>query len=226
MSDHNSNQPVSFQEKLEKNIWALVLATALIVSVGGIVEIVPLFYLDTTFEDDVHPEYEELQGVRPYTALELAGRDVYQREGCYLCHSQMIRPFRDEKDRYGHYSLAVESKYDHPFQWGSKRTGPDLARVGGKYSDAWHIQHLERPQSVVPESVMPAYPWLNDATIDGVGMQKRLAAMKVLGVPYSDDEINGAAEAVDGKTEMQALVAYLQVLGTMIQFEPGRDYRD
>jgi cytochrome c oxidase cbb3-type subunit 2 len=226
MSDNNSNQPVSFQEKLEKNIWALVLATALIVSVGGIVEIVPLFYLDTTFEDDVHPEYEELQGVRPYTALELAGRDVYQREGCYLCHSQMIRPFRDEKDRYGHYSLAVESKYDHPFQWGSKRTGPDLARVGGKYSDAWHIQHLERPQSVVPESVMPAYPWLNDATIDGVGMQKRLAAMKVLGVPYSDDEINGAAEAVDGKTEMQALVAYLQVLGTMIQFEPGRDYRD
>jgi cytochrome c oxidase cbb3-type subunit 2 len=226
MSDHNSNQPVSFQEKLEKNIWALVLATALIVSVGGIVEIVPLFYLDTTFEDDVHPEYEELQGVRPYTALELAGRDVYQREGCYLCHSQMIRPFRDEKDRYGHYSLAVESKYDHPFQWGSKRTGPDLARVGGKYSDAWHIQHLERPQSVVPESVMPAYPWLNDATIDGVGMQKRLAAMKVLGVPYSDDEVNGAAEAVDGKTEMQALVAYLQVLGTMIQFEPGRDYRD
>jgi cytochrome c oxidase cbb3-type subunit 2 len=226
MSDNNSNQPVSFQEKLEKNIWALVLATALIVSVGGIVEIVPLFYLDTTFEDDVHPEYEELQGVRPYTALELAGRDVYQREGCYLCHSQMIRPFRDEKDRYGHYSLAVESKYDHPFQWGSKRTGPDLARVGGKYSDAWHIQHLERPQSVVPESVMPAYPWLNDATIDGVGMQKRLAAMKVLGVPYSDDEVNGAAEAVDGKTEMQALVAYLQVLGTMIQFEPGRDYRD
>jgi cytochrome c oxidase cbb3-type subunit 2 len=226
MSDHNSNQPVSFQEKLEKNIWALVLATALIVSVGGIVEIVPLFYLDTTFEDDVHPEYEELQGVRPYTALELAGRDIYQREGCYLCHSQMIRPFRDEKDRYGHYSLAVESKYDHPFQWGSKRTGPDLARVGGKYSDAWHIQHLERPQSVVPESVMPAYPWLHDATIDGVGIQKRLAAMKVLGVPYSDEEINGAAEAVDGKTEMQALVAYLQVLGTMIQFEPGRDYRD
>jgi cytochrome c oxidase cbb3-type subunit 2 len=226
MSDNNSNQPVSFQEKLEKNIWALVLATALIVSVGGIVEIVPLFYLDTTFEDDVHPEYEELQGVRPYTALELAGRDVYQREGCYLCHSQMIRPFRDEKDRYGHYSLAVESKYDHPFQWGSKRTGPDLARVGGKYSDAWHIQHLERPQSVVPESVMPAYPWLHDATIDGVGIQKRLAAMKVLGVPYSDEEINGAAEAVDGKTEMQALVAYLQVLGTMIQFEPGRDYRD
>jgi cytochrome c oxidase cbb3-type subunit 2 len=226
MSDHNSNEPVTLQEKLEKNIWALVLATALVVSVGGIVEIVPLFYLDTTFEDDVYPEYEELKGVRPYTALELAGRDIYQREGCYLCHSQMVRPFRDEKDRYGHYSLAVESRYDHPFQWGSKRTGPDLARVGGKYSDAWHIQHLRKPKSVVPESVMPNYPWLDDATIDGVGMQKRLAAMKVLGVPYTDEDINGAAEAVEGKTEMQALVAYLQVLGTMVKFEPGRDYRD
>ena len=175
---------------------------------------------------DVYPEYEELQGVRPYTALELAGRDVYQREGCYLCHSQMVRPFRDEKDRYGHYSLAVESKYDHPFQWGSKRTGPDLARVGGKYSDAWHIQHLRDPRSVVPESVMPRYPWLDNATIDGEGMIKRLKAMKVLGVPYSDEEILGAAEAVEGKTEMDALVAYLQVLGTMINFEPGRDYRE
>jgi cytochrome c oxidase cbb3-type subunit 2 len=203
-----------------------VLVTALVVSVGGIVEIVPLFYLDTTFEDDVHPEYEELKGVRPYTALELAGRDIYQREGCYLCHSQMVRPFRDEKDRYGHYSLAVESKYDHPFQWGSKRTGPDLARVGGKYSDAWHIQHLRKPKSVVPESVMPNYPWLDDATVDGVGMEKRLRAMKALGVPYTDDDINGAAEAVEGKTEMQALVAYLQVLGTMVKFEPGREYRE
>jgi cytochrome c oxidase cbb3-type subunit 2 len=226
MSDHNSNKPVTFQEKLEKNIWALVLATALVVSVGGIVEIVPLFYLDTTFEDDVYPEYEELKGVRPYSALELAGRDIYQREGCYLCHSQMVRPFRDEKDRYGHYSLAVESKYDHPFQWGSKRTGPDLARVGGKYSDAWHIQHLREPRSVVPESVMPNYPWLDDATVDGAGMEKRLRAMKALGVPYSDDDINGAAAAVEGKTEMEALVAYLQVLGTMVKFEPGREYRE
>lgn len=226
MSDHDSNKPVTFQEKLEKNIWALVLATALVVSVGGIVEIVPLFYLDTTFEDDVHPEFEELKGVRPYTALELAGRDIYQREGCYLCHSQMVRPFRDEKDRYGHYSLAVESKYDHPFQWGSKRTGPDLARVGGKYSDAWQIQHLRDPRSVVPESVMPGYPWLEKATVDGVGMEKRLRAMKALGVPYTDDDINGAAESVEGKTEMQAMVAYLQVLGTMVKFEPGRDYRD
>ncbi len=226
MSDHNSNQPVSFQEKLEKNIWALVLATAIIVSVGGIVEIVPLFYLKTTFEDVNKPEYEELSTVRPYTALELAGRDIYQREGCYLCHSQMIRPFRDERDRYGHYSLAVESKYDHPFQWGSKRTGPDLARVGGKYSDGWHIQHLRKPRSVVPESVMPNYPWLDDATIDGIGIEKRLKAMRVLGVPYTDGDIQGAAAAVEGKTEMQALVAYLQVLGTMIKFEPGRDYRD
>jgi cytochrome c oxidase cbb3-type subunit 2 len=138
----------------------------------------------------------------------------------------MVRPFRDEKDRYGHYSLAVESKYDHPFQWGSKRTGPDLARVGGKYSDAWHIQHLRDPRSVVPESVMPRYPWLDESTIDGEGMIKRLKAMKVLGVPYSDEEILGAAEVVEGKTEMDALVAYLQVLGTMIQFEPGRDYRE
>ena len=226
MSDHNSNQPVSFQEKLEKNIWALVLATAIIVSVGGIVEIVPLFYLKTTFEDVNKPEYEELSTVRPYTALELAGRDVYQREGCYLCHSQMIRPFRDEKDRYGHYSLAVESKYDHPFQWGSKRTGPDLARVGGKYSDAWHIQHLREPRSVVPESVMPNYPWLDDAIVDGKGMEKRLKAMRVLGVPYTDEDIQGAAASVEGKTEMDAMVAYLQVLGTMIKFEPGRDYRD
>lgn len=226
MSEHNPNKPVTLQEKLEKNIWALVLATALVVSVGGIVEIVPLFYLDTTFEDNVYPEYEELKGVRPYTALELAGRDIYQREGCYLCHSQMVRPFRDEKDRYGHYSLAVESRYDHPFQWGSKRTGPDLARVGGKYSDAWHIQHLEDPRSVVPESVMPSYPWLHDATIDGEGMEKRLRAMKMLGVPYTDEQIQGAAAAVEGKTEMEALVAYLQVLGTMVKFEPGRDYRE
>jgi cytochrome c oxidase cbb3-type subunit 2 len=226
MSDHNSNEPVTFQEKLEKNIWALALATALVVSVGGIVEIVPLFYLKTTFEDQVHPEYKELEGVRPYTALELAGRDIYQREGCYLCHSQMIRPFRDEKDRYGHYSLAVESKYDHPFQWGSKRTGPDLARVGGKYSDAWQRQHLYNPRSVVPESVMPSYPWLKDATIDGKGIERRMAAMRTLGVPYSDDDIKGAEAAVTGKTEMDAIVAYLQVLGTMVKFEPGRDYRD
>lgn len=226
MSDNNSNKPISFQEKLEKNVWALVLATAIIVSVGGIVEIVPLFYLNTTFEDQVHPEYEELSGVRPYAALELAGRDIYQREGCYLCHSQMVRPFRDENDRYGHYSLAVESKYDHPFQWGSKRTGPDLARLGGKYSDDWHYQHLRAPRSVVPESIMPNYPWLEKSTINGRGIEKRVKAMRVLGVPYTDEQIKSAAASVEGKTEMQALVAYLQVLGTMVKFEPGRDYRD
>jgi len=226
MSEHNSNQPVSFQEKLEKNIWALILATAIIVSVGGIVEIVPLFYLHANEGGPHSSNYKELEGVHPYTALQLAGRDIYQREGCYLCHSQMIRPFRDEKDRYGHYSIAAESKYDHPFQWGSKRTGPDLARVGGKYSDAWHYQHLRAPRSVVPESVMPNFPWLDDATIDGVEITKRLKAMKVLGVPYTDADIKGAAAAVEGKTELQALVAYLQVLGTMVKFEPGRDYRD
>ncbi|EMR13553.1 cbb3-type cytochrome c oxidase subunit II [Methylophaga lonarensis MPL] len=226
MANPKSNKRISLQERLEQNVWGLVLATALVVSVGGIVEIVPLFYLETTFEDQVFPEYEELQGVRPYTALELAGRDIYQREGCYLCHSQMIRPFRDEKDRYGHYSLAVESRYDHPFQWGSKRTGPDLARVGGKYSDEWQAQHLRAPRSVVPDSIMPAYPWLDNRTIDGERIERRVRAMRVLGVPYTDDDIRGAAEAVDGKTEMEALVAYLQVLGTMIQFEPGRDYRE
>ncbi len=226
MANTNGNKRISLQERLEQNVWGLMLATALVVSVGGIVQIVPLFYLQTTFEDQVFPEYEELQGVRPYTALELAGRDIYQREGCYLCHSQMIRPFRDEKDRYGHYSLAVESRYDHPFQWGSKRTGPDLARVGGKYSDEWQAQHLRDPRSVVPDSIMPAYPWLDNRTVDGDRIERRVRAMRVLGVPYTDDDIRGAAEMVDGKTEMQALVAYLQVLGTMIQFEPGRDYRE
>ena len=216
----------TIQTQLEKNIWALVLATGLLLSVGGIVEIVPLFYLKTTFEDQVHPEFKELSGVRPYSALQLAGRDIYQREGCYVCHSQMIRPFQDEKDRYGHYSLAVESKYDHPFQWGSKRTGPDLARVGGKYSGQWHRQHLTDPRSLVVGSIMPAYPWLRSAPIDPDAVAKRVKAMAVLGVPYSQQQIAEAAMAVEGKTEMDALVAYLQVLGTMIQFEPGRRYRD
>lgn len=222
----SEQQPETIQEVLEKKIGALVLAIAMVVSVGGIVEIVPLFYLQTTFEDQVYPEYEELSGVRPYSALELAGRDIYQREGCYLCHSQMVRPFRDEKDRYGHYSLAVESKYDHPFQWGSKRTGPDLARVGGKYSDEWHRQHLIDPRSLVPESVMPRYPWLLEATIDAEGIERRLKAMTVLGVPYSLEQIQQAATSVEGKTEMDALIAYLQVLGTMVNFESGRTYRE
>ncbi|HEY5790978.1 MAG TPA: cytochrome-c oxidase, cbb3-type subunit II [Gammaproteobacteria bacterium] len=228
-----------FQQFMEKNILALTLMTALVVSVGGIVEIVPLFYLDSTFEDSKYPEltwqrqegqaladWKPGDGVRPYTGLELAGRDVYQREGCYLCHSQMIRPFRDERERYGHYSLAVESKYDHPFQWGSKRTGPDLARVGAKYSDEWHRQHLRQPRAVVPESVMPNYPWLDAAGVDGAGVQARMRAMRRLGVPYTDADIAAAAAGVAGKTEMDALVAYLQVLGTMVEFRPGRDYRE
>jgi len=240
-------QSGKFQQYLEKNILALTLMTALVVSIGGIVEIVPLFYLDSTFEDnarnaDGSVKFPELtwerkagqtladwkagDGVRPYTGLELAGRDVYQREGCYLCHSQMIRPFRDERERYGHYSLAVESKYDHPFQWGSKRTGPDLARVGAKYSDEWHRQHLRKPRSVVPESVMPNYPWFDEATVDGASVQDRMRAMRMLRVPYSDADIAAAAAEVEGKTEMDAMVAYLQVLGTMIKFRDGQDYRE
>lgn len=226
------------QDKLERNVWAFVLMTAVVVSVGGIVEIVPLFYLDGTMEHNQHKEvvwdrgdksladWKAGDGVRPYTALELAGRDVYLREGCYLCHSQMIRPFRDEKERYGHYSLASESMYDHPFQWGSKRTGPDLARLGGKYSDEWHIKHLIAPRSVVPESVMPNYPWLVDGTIDGDHVTTAMNAMRLMGVPYTDDDIAGAKAAVAGKTEMDAMVAYLQVLGTMVKFEEGKDYRE
>ncbi len=237
----------ALQTKAETNIVALVLLIAIVVSVGGIVEIVPLFYLQDTFEDkkvnaDGSARFPELNwqrqpgqklsdwkpgdGVRPYTALELAGRDVYQREGCFLCHSQMIRPFRDERERYGHYSLAAESKYDHPFQWGSKRTGPDLARVGGKYSDQWHYEHMRDPRAVVPESVMPRYPWLDEQLVDADGIAARLRAMRVLGVPYEEIDIEGARAEVEGKTEMQALVAYLQVLGTMVRFREGVDYRD
>jgi cytochrome c oxidase cbb3-type subunit 2 len=165
-------------------------------------------------------------GVRPYTPLEQAGRDVYIREGCYLCHSQMIRPFRDEKERYGHYSLASESMYDHPFQWGSKRTGPDLARVGGKYSDDWHIQHLLAPRSMVPESVMPNYPWLEKNFIDGEQLTKNLRGLKSVGVAYTEEDIAHAQAEVQGKTELKAVVAFLQVLGTMVKFEEGKEYRD
>jgi len=226
-----NNEPKTFQEKLELNIAALLLVIALVVSVGGIVTIVPLFYLDDVFEDqavaaDGSMKFPELKGIRPYTALELMGRDVYIREGCYTCHSQNVRPFRDEKERYGHYSLASESKYDHPFQWGSKRTGPDLARVGGKYSDQWHIAHLLDPRKVVPESVMPRYPWLKDAILSGADAKRRVAALKMIGVPYTDADVLGAAAAVKGKTEIEALIAYLQVLGTMVEFKEGRDYRE
>nr|VFK51932.1 MAG: cytochrome c oxidase cbb3-type subunit 2 [Candidatus Kentron sp. TUN] len=228
-----------FQDMLERNIWALTIVMAIVLSVGGIVEIVPLFYLDSTMEHNKAPEiiwqreegqtlddWEPGDGVRPYKALELAGRDIFVREGCYLCHSQMIRPFRDEKERYGHYSLASESWYDHPFQWGSKRTGPDIARVGGKYSDEWHMQHLRAPRSLVPESVMPNYPWLDIALVDGHAVQEHMGAMRMLNVPYTDEDIAMALEAVDGKTEMQALVAYLQVLGTMVKIEKGKEYRE
>lgn len=227
------------QDKLERNIWALLLMLMILLSVGGIVEIVPLFYLKSTMESNAHPEilwqrkpgetladWKPGDGIRPYTALELAGRDVYLREGCYLCHSQMIRPFRDEKERYGHYSLAAESIYDHPFQWGSKRTGPDLARVGGKYSDLWHVKHLMNPRSVVPESVMPDYPWLQTNTLDAEGITKRMRAMQTLGVPYTEQDIQAAAEQVKGKTEMDATVAYLQVLGTMAKLDYSVVYRE
>jgi cytochrome c oxidase cbb3-type subunit 2 len=213
---------MSFQEKLEKNIWAFVIIIAITVSIGGIVEIVPLYYLDSTIEK----LSKEEDSIRPYTALEQEGRDVYVREGCYLCHSQMIRPFRDEKERYGHYSLAAESKYDHPFQWGSKRTGPDLARVGGKYSDEWHIQHLKAPRSLVPESVMPNYAFLADDAIDPTGTEAKLRALAMVGVPYTNEDFNSAASKVQGKTEMDAVVAYLQVLGTMVKFQKGKDYRE
>jgi len=231
MSGNDNNKPKKLQERLETNVLAFLIAVAFLVSIGGIVEIVPLFYLDNVMEDaaknaDGSQKFPELMGVRPYSALELAGRDVYLREGCYTCHSQMIRPFRDEKERYGHYSLAVESRYDHPFQWGSKRTGPDLARVGGKYSDEWHIAHLLDPRSVVPESVMPRYPWLEKAKLDAGSVQKRLRAMKKIGVPYTGEEISNAPQMVEGKTEIEAVVAYLQVLGTMIDFKSGADYRE
>ncbi|OIO70595.1 MAG: cytochrome-c oxidase, cbb3-type subunit II [Zetaproteobacteria bacterium CG1_02_53_45] len=213
---------MTFQEKLEKNVWGLIIMVALVVSVGGIVEIVPLYYLDNTIEK----LSQEEDSIRPYTALEQEGRDIYVREGCYLCHSQMIRPFRDEKERYGHYSLAAESKYDHPFQWGSKRTGPDLARVGAKYSDKWQIQHLKAPRSLVPESVMPGYPFLAESIIDHTLTERKLRALASVGVPYTEADFAGAAEAVKGKTEMDAMVAYLQVLGTMVKFQEGKDYRE
>jgi cytochrome c oxidase cbb3-type subunit II len=213
---------MSFQEKLEKNIWGLVIMVAIVVSIGGIVEIVPLFYLDNVFEKLTKDE----DSIRPYTALELEGRDIYIREGCYLCHSQMIRPFRDEKERYGHYSLAAESKYDHPFQWGSKRTGPDLARVGGKYSNEWQVQHLKAPRSLVPESVMPDFAFLEKAVIDDTLTERKMRALRSVGVPYTDADFKAASAAVHGKTEMDAVVAYLQVLGTMVKFEEGKDYRE
>lgn len=223
---------------LEKSPTLLLVSSLLVVTIGGIVEIAPLFWLENTIED--------VEGVRPYSPLELAGRDIYIREGCYTCHSQMIRPMRDEVERYGHYSLAAESKYDHPHQWGSKRTGPDLARVGGRYSDQWHLEHLIDPQSLVPESVMPKYGFLMDARLEGEDIGDLMATHRIVGVPYTDQQIELAQQdfkaqadpdsdweemverypgvAVsnfDGQpfvSEMDALIAYMQVLGTMVDF--------
>ncbi|MDT9598507.1 cytochrome-c oxidase, cbb3-type subunit II [Sphingosinicella rhizophila] len=226
--------------RLERNVTLLAVSAFLAVTIGGIIEIAPLFWIDSTVE--------KVEGVRPYTPLELAGRNIYIREGCYSCHSQMVRPFRDEVERYGHYSLAAESMYDHPFQWGSKRTGPDLARVGGRYSDEWHVQHLKDPRAVVPESIMPGYAFLADRELAHVDMRQHLKALVRTGVPYGKEAVEAAnddlavqasadgdaaalqerypkaqARDFDGDpakvTEMDALVAYLQMLGTLIDFK-------
>ncbi|MFN7174296.1 MAG: cytochrome-c oxidase, cbb3-type subunit II [Thermaurantiacus tibetensis] len=229
-----------FHGRIERNVTLLAVLALVTVTIGGIVELVPLFFMQNTLE--------KVEGMRPYTPLELAGRNIYIREGCYNCHSQMVRPFRDEIERYGHYSLAAESMYDHPFQWGSKRTGPDLARVGGRYSDEWHVQHLVSPKSVVPESIMPAYAFLLERELDARDIADHLKALARLGVPYGDDAVANAladlrAQAdpdadtsgllarygervnvrdFDGNpgklTEMDALVAYLQMLGTLVDF--------
>ena len=224
---------------IERNATVLLVSTLVVVSVGGLVEIAPLFYLQNTIE--------KVEGVRPYTPLELAGRDIYIREGCYTCHSQMVRPMRDEVERYGHFSLAAESMYDHPFQWGSKRTGPDLARVGGRYSDQWHVDHMWNPRDLVPESIMPAYPHLIETPLDFRYIADHLEANRMVGVPYTDEMIADARADVvaqvspegdrydellerypkanirnfDGRaeiTELDAMIAYLQVLGTMVDF--------
>ena len=227
-------------KRLEKNVTLLAAATFVTVAIGGVVEIAPLFWIDNTIE--------KVEGMRPYTPLELAGRDIYIREGCYTCHSQMIRPFRDEVERYGHYSLAAESMYDHPFQWGSKRTGPDLARVGGRYSDEWHVQHMKNPRSVVPQSIMPSYSFLAETDLKVPDASAKLTALSRVGVPYSDIDIEMAEQDLfaqanpeldvgdleerypkaqirdyDGDpsriTEMDALVAYLQMLGTLVDVD-------
>ncbi len=196
-------------ETLEKNIGWMVLLVILTVSIGGLVEIVPLFYQKSTTEP--------VAGLKPYTPLQLAGRDIYIREGCYNCHSQMIRPFRAETERYGHYSVAGEFVYDHPFQWGSKRTGPDLHRVGGRYNDDWHRLHLRQPRDLVPESNMPAYPWLEKTPLNAAQIAPRMKALSHVGVPYTQEQIEKAAQEVAGKTEEDALIAYLQGLGTSLK---------
>ena len=195
-------------EKVETNTGLLIALIIFFISIGGLVQIVPLFFMQSTTEP--------VAGVEPYDALRLAGRDVYVREGCYLCHSQMIRPFRAETERYGHYSVAGEFVYDRPFQWGSKRTGPDLARVGGRYSDEWHRVHLNNPRDVVPESIMPSYPWLAETPLDGELAKQKFRVLRNLGVPYTDEQIEAAPEAVANYTELDAVVAYLQGLGTAL----------
>ncbi|MEE9314123.1 MAG: cytochrome-c oxidase, cbb3-type subunit II [Rhizobiaceae bacterium] len=234
-------------KKLERNVSLLFVFSLIAVLIGGIVEIAPLFYVKNTIE--------KVEGMRPYTPLELAGRNIYIREGCYLCHSQMIRPFRDEVERYGHYSLAAESMYDHPFQWGSKRTGPDLARVGGRYSDEWHVQHLKKPQEVVPDSIMPSYSFLAKTPLDTKGFSDHLKANQMVGVPYTEDMIKNAVADMNAQvnpdadtdglssrykkitirnfdgnaetlTEMDALVAYLQMLGTLVDLKAYQQNED
>jgi len=196
-------------DKIETTPTLLIVLVILVVAIGGLVEIVPLYFQRTTTE--------AVKGIKPYEPLRLVGRDIYIREGCYNCHSQMIRPFRAETQRYGHYSVAGEFVYDHPFQWGSKRTGPDLARVGARYSDEWHRVHFNNPRDVVPESNMPAYPWFAKSSLDGVDVQGRMKALKSIGVPYSDEQIAKAPEALKGKTELDAMIAYLQGLGVELR---------
>jgi cytochrome c oxidase cbb3-type subunit II len=210
MSDNTTTKSTGFShEKVETNNFLMIVLILLVVAIGGAVEIVPLFFQKSTTQP--------VTGVKPYTALQLAGRDIYVREGCYNCHSQMIRPFRAETLRYGHYSVAGEFVYDHPFQWGSKRTGPDLHRVGAKYSDEWHRIHLNNPRDLVPESNMPAYPWLEKNKVDPAGMAPRMKALRTVGVPYTDAEIAQAEGDVKGKTEMDATIAYLQGLGLALK---------
>ena len=196
-------------EKIETNIGFMLVLIVITISIGGLVQIIPLYFM--------HSTTEPVQGLEPYSALALSGRDIYVREGCYLCHSQMIRPFRAETERYGHYSLAGEFVYDRPFQWGSKRTGPDLHRVGGRYSDEWHRVHLVNPRDVVPESIMPGYPWLEENPVDSSDIVKKMEVLRSLGAPYSDEAIATAPKALSGKTEMDAVIDYLQGLGTAVQ---------
>ena len=200
---------MKLQQLAEEKVGFLIVFTFLVISVGLLIEVVPLFFTKSVTEP--------APGVKPYNALQVAGRDIYVREGCYNCHSQMIRPFRAETERYGHYSVGGESVYDRPFQWGSKRTGPDLARVGGRYSDEWHRIHLLNPRDVVPESNMPAFPWLARNTVDGATIQKHMTALRTVGVPYTDEEIANAPKDVDGKSELEAVIAYLQGLGLALK---------